>query len=196
MSGFLQGLAILAAAKPKWSITPEQAAIWRVIVGTDVPDEVLLSAALQLSRESEFDPTPAAWRARALQLMNGPRLTAAEAWDELMRNRRAPRVWRRQDGVPRSLTAEPKWSSEAVRRAAESVGWDSPDWKLDQIPTIRAQFRNAYEALADKRDEIDAAQDAQRALPEMVKALSQRWTPQVGSGPKGVPRTESDVSHE
>lgn len=185
MSGFLQGLAILAAGKPKWSITKEDAALWRIIVGTDIPDDALVSAALQLSRESEYDPTPAGWRTRALRIVNGPRMTAAEGWDELMRNRRAPRVWRRgEDGITRTISPEPKWSNEAVRRAAEAVRWNSEDWLTEQINTIRAQFERYYNSLADKRDEIDAAQDAQGALPELVKALSQRWTPQISEGPK------------
>ena len=80
------------------------------------------------------------------------RLTAAEAWAEMYRNRHSV------SGKP------PTWTSDAVRKAAEVVNWRDPDWLSEQVPMIRAQFERYYSSLQGKARDTAAIEVAQHLL--------------------------------
>ena len=145
MSAIDPGWKVLLAAFPKWDLSRDAIAVWTGLLSDLDPDD-LNKAAAMLATRSKFPPTIADWRECALAISGKGkvgRLTAAEAWDEMYRNRHSV------SGKP------PTWTSEAVKRAAEAIHWKDPDWLTEQIPMIRAQFRDAYNALADKADAID-----------------------------------------
>lgn len=136
---------VLAAGFPSFNITVEQMQAWDLILSDQTP-EALLAGAIAYSRASKYPtPTVSGWleHTRLADTSRGVRLTAAEAWDELYRNRHG-RYGRRVS-----------WSSDAVYRAAQAVKWDDPDWLVEQMPTIRAQFERYYTALADKTEDLD-----------------------------------------
>lgn len=177
MNAFREGLKVLVASKPRFSITREQADVWELLL-SDIPGEALLLAAMKLARESEYDPTPASWRKRALEISGAAvsRLTAAEAWDEMRRNRK------RYSPYERNQNHEIRWSSEAVHRAAQAVNWTDAGWTTEQIPTIRAQFERYYNAIAEKQEVIDSVNDTLALLPSMQKLLSATDTKRLLGG--------------
>lgn len=137
--------AVLMAGFPSFNLAVEQMAVWDLVL-SDQPPEAILAGAVALVRENRYPtPTVAAWleHARNADPNRAQRLTAAEAWDEMYRNRHG------------RYTRKITWSSEAVHRAARAVRWDDPDWLSEQIPTIRAQFERYYTALANKTELCD-----------------------------------------
>lgn len=186
MSKYKAAFQLLFAAYPRWDVPPETIATWEILMG-DIDADTALIAAGQLASESAYPPSLAEWKQRARSLSGdgpGNRLTAAEAWDELTRNRRKV--------VGRLSPTSVAWSSEAVQRAAHAVRYTDTDWLSDQIPTIRAQFERYYLALAAKTDAIDAANDARALLerPGVRKMLTCDFVGEVSRAMKQAPFIE------
>lgn len=157
MSPNAEAWAVLFAAFPKWDLSQSQQQVWDVLL-SDLPHGAIIEAAVRIAREDrKFPPTPGEWRARALEQVQGVKLTAAEAWEEMYRNRHRRQVV--------------SWSSEAVRRAAEAVRWNDPDWLTEQLPTIRAQFERYYTAIADKQERVDERCEVQRIVGGVSKMI-------------------------
>ncbi len=138
---------MIAKGFPAFNIKTDTVAAWDLFLSDQTP-EALLAGALAYVRAARYPtPTVGDWldHARKCDLSRAQRLTAAEAWDEMYRNRHA----RHRGPV--------KWSSEAVLRAARAVRWDDPEWLTEQMPTIRAQFERYFNALADKTERVDEA---------------------------------------
>jgi hypothetical protein len=132
-----EGWRALLVAFPSWNVPPETVRLWTALL-RDICPMRLIAGALALAKESKYPPSLAEWRARALTcggggLVHG--MSAAEAWDEMRRHRMRFSPTRHAE-----QPYQPKWSSEAVRRASEAVSWRDPDWTAEQIPTIRSQF--------------------------------------------------------
>lgn len=175
MSTFDNAVRVLFDCFPRFDLTVEQVETWRAVLADCAPD-ALSAAAVQLARESDYPPTIASWRARALTISGGGpawTMSAAEAWDE-MRRHRVKRAQTRLDSTPYM----PKWTSEAVRRASEAVGWDDPSWETEQLPTIRAQFERYYNAIKGKQEQIDGSQEATALLPNVMRSIGR------GEGPR------------
>jgi hypothetical protein len=94
------------------------------------------------------------------------RLTASEAWEEMRRNRK-----RYSPYASHEQNARIRWSSEAVRRAAEAVIWTDMNWTSEQLPTIRAQFERYYNALRDKHEAIDAHHEIDALVDQVTRSL-------------------------
>jgi hypothetical protein len=156
----------IAAGFPSFNITLEQMQAWDLMLSDQSPEALLLGA-VAYGRESKYPtPTIAGWleHARNADPDRAERLTAAEAWDEMYRNRHGR--------YARKVT----WSSEAVHRAARAVRWDDPNWESEQIPTIRAQFERYYNSLADKTERIDEV-NAVRAIADHSERMKQLYGP-------------------
>lgn len=163
------GLRILMDSRPRFELTPNQAVTWKLLL-SDVPPESLVVAAVLLAREDKWEPSPAEWRKRALEVAGRgatSRLTAAEAWDEMRRNRK------RYSPTERNQNHKITWSSIAVLRAAEAVGWTDLTWELEDLPTIRAQFERYYNSLSEKAATIERTSEVLAELPG-IKALLDR----------------------
>ena len=178
MTTFDDALAVLLDGAPKFDLTESQIAVWRIALA-DVPPEALYVAAFRLIRESKYAPSIEAWRTLALAYIGGGvanKITSGEAWDEMRKNRK------KYSPYDRNQNHLITWTSEAVRRAAEAVQWTDLSWTNEQIPTIRAQFERYYNALVDKREEIDAARETVALLPGMDALLGKMDAKRLGDG--------------
>jgi hypothetical protein len=139
----------LTAAFPNWACAPMTVRLFYAVLADCERADLERAVLAYIANETQW-PTAAGLRRYAQpQKTLSVQLTAAEAWDELYRNRHS-----RRD--------KPNWSSEIVRRAAEAVRWADRDWQSDQIPTIRAQFERYYNALMGKKKfqaQIEVAQE-------------------------------------
>lgn len=164
---FERGLRIILDSRPRFELTPSQAVTWKLLLA-DVSPDALVTAAIMLAREDKWEPSPAEWRTRALAVDgrgSAARLTAAEAWDEMRRNRRL------YSPTERNRNHEITWSSPAVLRAAECVGWTDMTWETADLPTIRAQFERYYNAVADKAAVLERVEEARVVLPMVDNLL-------------------------
>lgn len=163
---------VLAHAFPRWDLTPDAIRTWAALLSGDDPD-ALHAAAIELARTSKFPPTIAEWREKAAAIQGTGKVlatTSGEAWDEVLRNRALSQRQRYESRPERRLPYS--WSSEAVRIAAEAIGWNR-DWDDEVVSTTRAQFRDYLAALVSKGAAIDGAQHALEFAPQ-VEALLER----------------------
>jgi hypothetical protein len=120
----------------------------------DLPRADIERAAVQHCANSTAWPTPAHLRSPAKEADQNA-MSASEAWDEMYRHRHAH-------------TVSPKWSSEAVARAAQAVNWNEPSWLTEQLPTIRAQFERYYTAVAKRTEKREQHNEALALLEKSV----------------------------
>ena len=147
---FLATLAYLSSAIKK-PIPADQAEVYWDLLG-DLPAAVLATAAKQVILESEYPvlPTVGALRKRALALMQPAMPQWSEAWELVLSavNRYG------YANQARALATLP----DLAARTARALGWQSLcDASVEQLPTVRAQFRDAYSLMA--------AREQQQALP-------------------------------
>lgn len=157
---FLGFMSEVCGLYPSWSCTETTiAAYWRHL--HMISADALARALSEHVASSKFAPSVAELRAGSLAPCQLGK-TAAEAWDEMRRNRKLYSPYADHE----TNEARVKWSSVAVRRAAEAVCWTDLTWASEQLPTIRAQFERYYNALKGKRDlierKIEAAETTQR----------------------------------
>lgn len=172
MTAFARSLQVLMHAFPKWDLSREAAMTWAALL-SDIAEEHLHAAAVELSRESKYPPSIADWRERANGIAGRGLVSstaAAEGWDEVLRNRR---IAAQQRYESRPEKRQPYvWSSEAVRRAAEAVSWNG-DWENEQLGTTRAQFERYHRELCAKGAAIERAKESLEFAPQ-VEALLER----------------------
>lgn len=169
---FLDSLQVLMRAFPKWDLPRDAVPTWAALL-SDVPASDLHVAALDIARSSKFPPSIAEWREKALGLAGQGRafeVTLSEGWNALMANR-ALSSRQRYECRPEKR-AEYVWPSEAVRIAAEAIGWNR-DWEAESIGTLRAQFRDALRGGQEKGAAIESARSALEFAPQ-VEALLER----------------------
>jgi hypothetical protein len=140
----------LSAGFPGFQVSAATVQVyWDVL--KDLPRAELEKATIAYLASETAWPVPARLRKLAQQAGDDEQMTAAEAWAEMYRNRHD----RRHD---------PRWSSPAVKRAAEAVGWQDPNWLTEQMPTIRAQFERYYLAAVAKAGQQQIQLQAQHLL--------------------------------
>ncbi len=162
---FLEFMAQIALRYPSWAVKPGTAgAYWMSLHDLAAPD--LLRALVEHANHSAYAPSTAELRALC-RPMSEIGLTAAEAWDEMRQNRK------KYSPYERNQNHLIRWSSEAVRRAAQSVEWTDLSWTPEQIPTIRAQFERYYNALVGKQTKIDNRNDAEQIVQGIRGAIGQ-----------------------
>lgn len=151
-------IAELVAAQPGWPASLATIrTFWSALRNYDQDD--LAVAVRALVRTTRRWPVPA--DIIALIPESQARLTAADAWEEMRRNRR-----RYSPYASHEQNARITWSSDLVKRAADAVGWTDMDWTAEQVPTIRAQFERYYNSLSTKKTELMATSDARVSLLE------------------------------
>jgi hypothetical protein len=156
---FVPLVAYLNEAAGK-EMTETQVAIYWDLLG-DLPAEVLLFAVKRAVLELTYPVLPpvGVLRRLALDALNGAdrEPTADEAWELVRRAINAFGYMREQEAIE-ALPAGP------VRRAVECLGWQSLCGEGIEAVN-RAQYRKAYETLAQRRER-------QRLLPApMIKML-------------------------
>jgi hypothetical protein len=123
----------------------DQARVYWDLLG-DLPADVLATAARQAILENRYPviPTAGTLRQLALELMEPAALQAMEAW-ELTRKAISRYGYANET---RAMATLP----EPVRSVVQSLGWQSLcDADADNISTVRAQFRDAYNAIAGRQ---------------------------------------------
>jgi hypothetical protein len=178
-------IAILKMAWPAHPIEAEQGAAVYHRALADIPFELAERAVDEWLRTGKFFPAPS--EIRELALRAGVGLPAAEiAWQEAQRV-----VGGYRPGDP-----APLWSSRVLEEAVNAVGWSAiKACEADQLGTLRAQFRDTYNALL-KRMTADDARDAlteaegRRALIAFVP----RQAPALEAGPPRGPAPIPDAS--
>lgn len=176
--GALRGLV---ARYPGWDCPPATIQAWLVDL-EPLPEQAVEAACAALASESEYPPSLAAIYKRA-SILARPEpsggITAGEAWSELQRNRERA-SWNRYESRPEKRLPY-VWSSDAVRRAAESVDWRG-DWEGESAGTIRAQFERYYLALVARQAEAAWKQDALEA-PQRKRIEARRQSPRLEGAP-------------
>ncbi len=109
----------------------------------DLPEELVLQAIRQCAKSSTFFPALAEIRQMVVTIAGEGVLTPPEtAWGEVMREVRRMGYQRRMQGEAF------RFSSPLIEQAVESIGWrDICLSETDDLPTIRAQFRNALASI-------------------------------------------------
>jgi hypothetical protein len=154
-----QLVAVMAAAYPTAKVQDETAVAYHLLL-SDVPYDAAVRAFTILGRTSKFMPTPAEIREVLADAVSDidPWETA---WDELMTTIRRHGSYLFRHAAHRDW---PGWSDELVAAAVNHVGYEQVcAADAEQLPTIRAQFRNVYEAGAKRRTK--AIQTGDAALP-------------------------------
>jgi hypothetical protein len=139
----------------------EQAKLWTSLL-KDIPDEIVMAASKQLAVENTFYPALAEVRNKCLQLMKPEYPTWPEAFKECLEyiNKFS---WEQKDGFSHPL----------IEQAYNQVGgWEN--LMSDDLPTVRAQFRQTYESL------IFRAENEIKLLPES-RIVSEKYQLEVGN---------------
>jgi hypothetical protein len=141
---------VLAAAYPSFSLTRETIAVYQRVL-SDLPDELLQTAALDAISKCKWFPTVAELRDAALSIRTNSmaQLSAFEAWDEVCR------LIRDQGHVSTPEFSHP-WIAAAVR---QSGGW--------------VRLCMSENTVADRARFIEGFQDAQRRNLEGERTLPQ-----------------------
>jgi hypothetical protein len=154
-----QLVAVMAAAYPTAKVQDETAVAYHLLL-SDVPYDAAVRAFTILGRTSKFMPTPAEIREVLADAVSDIEPWEA-AWDELITTikRHGSYLFRH-----RSHSDWPGWSDDLVAAAVNHVGYENVcGAEYEQLPTIRAQFRNFYQGEAARRKRVIQTGDA--ALP-------------------------------
>ena len=153
----------------------------------DLPDHLVVQAIEECARTSTFYPSLAEIRNRVTQIAGESILVDPEsAWGEVLREVKRVgaegqrTMWR--DG--KSVTvAERQFSSPLIGRAADAVGWkDICLTDISDLPTLRAQFRDALRAI--QRREVDRVVSGRGSSP--VRAIENGNGTEVRDGFKSI----------
>lgn len=160
---FGKGMAMLSAAIDK-PITTQTLEAWFEILN-DLPADAYLAAIKMTIAENEYPTLPAVGliRRKAVELMNGERPTAADAWGQ----------------VSRALHLHGSYNQEAALKsmdpaAAEIVKWMG--WRdicqTENISVTRGQFIKLYDSQETRRKQQQLMPpDVRRFLNSAVKSL-------------------------
>jgi hypothetical protein len=145
-------LAILSAAYPNFSL-PKATGELYIKMLTDIPAKLGEAAALAHIAESQYYPTVAELRTKALKFATQDALPqSGEAWGEVVRE--IKRV---------GSYGTPQFSHDAIKKAVDAVGWKNICLSTD--PGVeRAHFMRIYEQLRAREEE-------QALIPAKVKEL-------------------------
>jgi len=169
----LNALRHVLASYPGFDCPPVTVQTWAAEL-SPLPDAAVSEACRALCLESEYPPTLAAIHKRASILARPEGLAVAvvaDAWTELVRNRET-HSRNRYESRPEKQ-APYTWTSEAARRAAESVDWKG-DWEGENKGTIRAQFDRFYRAIVESQRESDWIHDTRQHVEDVARIAGQR----------------------
>lgn len=148
-------VAILAAAYPSAQLRPETTAAYHMAL-SDVPFELGEQAAAVLLRTCKFLPTPAEIREALVDAAMEGVPTWEHAWRELERviGRFGSLLLMRGESYDqyRERYGWTGWSTPEVEEAVDFIGYRNVcQSETSDLPTIRAQFRNCYESIIQRK---------------------------------------------
>jgi hypothetical protein len=130
----------------------------------DIPLEVLTASVEQCMAESEFFPTIAKLRNKALALVAPPRKDPMAAWGEVIRQIQRTGFYR-----------SPHFEDPLIAKAVDCLGWQYL-CSSENIVADRAHFAKAYEQFVERE-----AQDA-RLLPAARRLQEMSQVREIGDG--------------
>lgn len=148
----------LVAAFPNSQATTETVVVYAEIL-QDIPIAELKIVVQQVLAESKFLPAIAELREMHRKLGNVGRLTWADAWELVQKEVR--RIGSYQ---------APKFNDEITTRVVATIGWRNI-CASEQPDTVRAHFRQMYEALATREEGLEKLLPQSRALAEKKGGL-------------------------
>ncbi|MEW6726887.1 MAG: replicative helicase loader/inhibitor [Bacillota bacterium] len=168
---------LIAAAAANWPQLQERdlaptAALWERMLA-DIPYELAERALAKVLATARFFPTVAEIRSAALELTQGRRKTAAEAWDEVTQAMRRYGYYSEAEALA-SMTPE-------VAAMCQRFGWRDM-CSCEDVEVLRGQFRKAWEAQQDAEREMAVLPAPIR---EMIQVASER-VPSLGAGNKAT----------
>lgn len=145
-SEIIKVLTWLAALYPHFKLSKATIDAYSDML-SDLSADTLAAAARMAADASEFYPTAASIRkaARTLESMSNPVADHTSAWNELMTEVRR---------VGFMSWDETHWSSDLVRRVARIYWRDACFTEIDNLPTVRAQFRDSFNAFAQRESQM------------------------------------------
>lgn len=151
-----QMFELLRAQWPREPVSELTLKVYEMVL-SDIPDEVLQVAVLQLLSQATFRPTAAEVRKTAFELMRGYATSAIEAWGEVKRMVHIPKM-------------ERKWSAPLIAEALSCIGGLSAFAfsPVDDETSWRARFVEAYNTLQE-RERKEALM-----LPQVKQLIAQR----------------------
>ncbi len=155
-------VGVVAASYPTFQLKAETVSVYADMLA-DVDADLLSIAAKQAMAESKFFPTISELRERvmAMRRQASGLPDAYSAWDEVMRE-----VGR----VGYESWSDTRWSCDLVKDMARRFWRDVCLGDIDGINTMRAQFRDAYNA------QVNRAEAQARNLPctnDAIKRLAE-----------------------
>ena len=151
-------LAQLFACYPNSQATDQTVGMYLRLL-KDIPVAELQVVVDQAIAESEFLPTIARLREMHRKLDNVGRLTWADAWELVQKEVRRIGVYQ-----------APKFNDPITVRVVATIGWRNI-CASEQPDTVRAHFRQMYEALANREEGLEKLLPQSRALAEKKGGL-------------------------
>ena len=155
-------LGLMAAAYPNTQIAEATLNVY-VSMLKDLSVDVLTLAVQQAMAESEFLPTIARIREKALALTQQTHVSSLEAWGQVKRAMESVGYYR-----------SPTFADPLITKAVDCIGWQTLCTSENE-PADRAHFSKVYESLV-RREEEDS-----RLLPE-VRQIQQRVRALIAEG--------------
>ena len=156
-------VGVLAASFPNTQMSKDSVNVYARML-KDIPLDVLTTAVEQCMVESEFLPTIAKLRNRALSLVAPPRKDPMDAWGVVVKE--IQRV-----GFYRS----PHFEDPLIARAVDCMGWQYL-CSSENIVADRAHFAKVYEQFVERE-----TQDA-RLLPQARRLREMAQVREIGDG--------------
>lgn len=151
----------MAASYPTFRLQKETVDAYAKLLA-DVDASMLATAAEQACNESEFFPTVAAIRKKihAINAIANPIPDHTQAWDEMMREVRR---------VGYEAWMDTRFSTEMIREIVKIYWRDACLTDIDNMNTLRAQFRDSYNARVSRMEQQRAMLPASN---ELIKQLA------------------------
>lgn len=166
-------VAILTAAYPSAQVRPETSTAYAMALA-DIPFELGEQAVAVLLRTNKFLPTPAEIREALVDAATQDQPSWEQAWKELERTigRFGSLLLMQGDSYDayRERYGWTGWSTPEVEEAVDFIGYRNVCMSENSdLPTIRAQFRNCYEAIVQRKRK--AMQIGSAAIPASLVAF-------------------------
>jgi hypothetical protein len=165
----LKIIKIMVSAYPNTQITDATREVY-VTMLHDLPLNVLESAIKQAMAESEFLPTIAKIRDKAIALTRPGHVSSLEAWGIIKKAMEQVGFYR-----------YPTFDDSLIAKAVECIGWQTL-CSSENEPADRAHFAKVYESLVRREDEDARMLPEVRQIQQKVRALiADHSIPDTGS---------------
>lgn len=151
-------VGVMAAGFPSTQVTSETVKVY-VSMLRDIPIDILTASVQQCMAESEFMPTIAKLRDRALRLTTSVAPEPLEAWGMVLKE------------IERTgFYHSPKFENPIIAKAVDCIGWQALCSSENQVAD-RAHFGKIYEGLVRQADNDRRMIPAARQMQEQIQKL-------------------------